>query len=355
MLIALPVPAVQAAREAARRMQCSNHFKQIGLAIHNFHDTNTALPPIIIHTGRPTIKMFILPFIEQAGLHNIATRDKLYGLAQIRQDHDNAPGIFAWWNDMTSLDEKRQFGSISVYKCPSSSGTTMGFKWLDAAGEAVTGCGPLSDYAVPIVRNQEDGSMEPTFRRSGPAYTDFTNGGWDPGFVGPFKTTINTYIGAVNDQVATGQSVSRWELRHEMSYWQDGTSNQLIFTEKHVPTWTDRETSQPAHQWNGGWLFSANTANTRNNIGRLIGLDLRSTPPELNPLQIARDPNEPVTDAGGVGGMNAAPEYQLGSAHAGVINALIGDGSVRGISKQTATLLLWQLSCVADGVAVTLP
>src|SRR5688572_19502574 len=45
ILVALLLPAVQAAREAGRRTQCLNHLKQVGLAMHNYHDTRRAFPP----------------------------------------------------------------------------------------------------------------------------------------------------------------------------------------------------------------------------------------------------------------------------------------------------------------------
>src|SRR5687767_11397018 len=73
ILVALLLPAVQAAREAARRSQCQNHLKQLALACHNYESTYNELPPASakldpkLDTIRPDwgYLVFILPFIER--------------------------------------------------------------------------------------------------------------------------------------------------------------------------------------------------------------------------------------------------------------------------------------------------
>jgi uncharacterized Fe-S cluster protein YjdI len=74
ILVALLLPAVQAAREAARRMQCSNNLKQVALAMHNYHDTYKAFPPAYtvdadgnkLHSWRT----LLLPYLDQAPLYD---------------------------------------------------------------------------------------------------------------------------------------------------------------------------------------------------------------------------------------------------------------------------------------------
>lgn len=80
VLIALLLPAVQQAREAARSSQCKNNLKQIGLAFHNYHDTHNCFPPGHVakipnnltssERGLWAWGTFILPFVDQAGLYS---------------------------------------------------------------------------------------------------------------------------------------------------------------------------------------------------------------------------------------------------------------------------------------------
>ena len=80
ILIALLLPAVQQAREAARRSQCKNNLKQIGLALHDYHDTHRAFPPGFVKQDTATDDSkdgygmwawgaFLLPYMDQAGLY----------------------------------------------------------------------------------------------------------------------------------------------------------------------------------------------------------------------------------------------------------------------------------------------
>ncbi|RCS42058.1 DUF1559 domain-containing protein [Bremerella cremea] len=69
VLISLLLPAVQQAREAARRMQCSNNMKQIGLGLHNYHDTHKVFPPGWFNRGHLWSGR-ILPYIEQKNLYD---------------------------------------------------------------------------------------------------------------------------------------------------------------------------------------------------------------------------------------------------------------------------------------------
>jgi prepilin-type N-terminal cleavage/methylation domain-containing protein/prepilin-type processing-associated H-X9-DG protein len=83
VLIALLLPAVQAAREAARRAQCVNNLKQLGLAVQNYHDVHGGLPPTAlassaIFTPDFSMKARLLPFLEQTPAYNALNNSLLY-------------------------------------------------------------------------------------------------------------------------------------------------------------------------------------------------------------------------------------------------------------------------------------
>jgi len=102
ILMSLMLPAVQQAREAARRSQCVNNLKQIGLAMHNYHDAHSVLPPGNRSTLYGTWGLSLLPYLEMTALYN--TWD--FNQGAVGRTYTTAPN--------TTVSQTR----ISAYTCP---------------------------------------------------------------------------------------------------------------------------------------------------------------------------------------------------------------------------------------------
>jgi len=117
ILIALLLPAVQQAREAARRSQCKNNLKQMGLALHNYNDTHGCFPMGCMYkvfatteaggsSNRATWLVYLLPFLEQATIYQKINFDTNYVS-----------------NNLNSWDPNNVRGmDISFFRCPSDPG-----------------------------------------------------------------------------------------------------------------------------------------------------------------------------------------------------------------------------------------
>ncbi len=113
VLIALLLPAVQAAREAARRAQCVNNLKQIGLAMHNYHDQQGTLPPGVKGCCWGTWLVFVLPYIEQGNMFNAwnaVGNDRYEGMGI------QPSGMFRYAGAANTTVTYRR---VSSYYCPS--------------------------------------------------------------------------------------------------------------------------------------------------------------------------------------------------------------------------------------------
>jgi prepilin-type N-terminal cleavage/methylation domain-containing protein len=141
ILVALLLPAVQAAREAARRIQCTNNLKQIGIALHNYHDTHKNFPPgrlriLVDGQGRCfSAYAHLLPFLEANNLFqqinfNFNPEDAVNAVA-LEQ-------TIPYFLCPSDRNQKLQ-GNSAVHNYPLSTGTTYPVSPRNPGGVAVTG------------------------------------------------------------------------------------------------------------------------------------------------------------------------------------------------------------------------
>jgi hypothetical protein len=337
---------------------CTNHLKQIGLGVHNFHDTRNGLPPIGLgsrkwdEAQRITIWGLIFPFVEQqplfdfistpnsaigststmaAGTVNAAGTDtKASGHGGIHANFGNQ-----WFSDIGEIQQK-SFGSISIYKCPTRrSGIsiyTRGTTGNDVANSADRN-GPLGDYAAVVCSNHTNTQWWTQI------YDPITHGN---NINGPFRVA----------NVILGYDIKSWEPRDSMAWWQDGTSNQIIVGEKHVPL-GKAGGEEPANRsgessylcFGGGW----------SSMGGIRPIVLSRNTAGVDDIAAIRRPQEFADATSDIIFLDSNRALSFGSWHAGICNFLLGDGSVRAISITTPTEILGAIAIVNDGKAVTIP
>jgi prepilin-type N-terminal cleavage/methylation domain-containing protein/prepilin-type processing-associated H-X9-DG protein len=307
VLVALLLPAVQSAREAARRMQCTNNLKQMGLAIHNFHDTRRELPtlghgwwwhanyasgmsangtPIYVNTGGTLVDTKfigmgwgyqILPFMEQQAIYDAASAATNYEKSVVAIS-----------------------SAVPIHFCP----TRRGVKLLPQNPEWYT-----EPVAYPL------GSV-PSYPHCPTDYAACCLE--DNGRPGALVRVRNPADITHNDGEISGTNFASIV---------DGLSNTLLIAEKRLN------------------VALINQYQTDDNEGYTAGFDHdtvrygdRNFPP-MRDIKI----------------VNSDGAQRFGASHPGGFNALMGDGSVRVIQYTVNNLMFEYICHREDGNAVQLP
>ncbi len=325
VLIGLLLPAVQKVREAANRMACASHLKQLGAALHNYHGTYQCFPPGIVADPTGDIQdangsgfIYLLPFLEQEHLRNLWT-----------------PGV-AWY-------ERPNFQAVTtpvpLYFCPSNRTTGQ----IDLQFLVPFAGRPLPNPAACdyLFSKGTNAAVCPVTQVPGPAR-------------GVFDVNTRTRLADITDGTshtfAIGEGTGnhpRYRIRH---YYPDTTVARDLFPGQ--PQLIDQS-----------WSAGATSTRKLRSTGFLHGSSLGITAvrggfqpvwdePMNRPLVLpAMDYGAGCTNQGMEAGKYATISG-FRSLHPGGCNFLFGDGSVRFVSETVAPATYRALSTMAGGEIV---
>ncbi|MEQ8848267.1 DUF1559 domain-containing protein [Botrimarina sp.] len=328
ILVAMLLPAVQSAREAARRTQCVNQLKQMGLACLNLYDTYEVFPSG--GTRRyPTLENYsengsangpkrqglgwafqILPFLEENAVHGLATQ--------------------------ADLDQV----SVGMYFCPSRRGPTR-----NLAGGATNF---RMDYCAvtpgpPPLALDQSGYYTGLARYVYYGYT--TNQDEPRRATGPFDGVIVRtpydimHVGGLDPNPSDNVAVRDWSLTR-VAQITDGTSKTILLAEKRL---------EPQHYESSEYIWY-------DDRGWTDGWDpdtIRSTMYPVGPDSSEEEAQADYPDEDP--GLGQRIAFCLGSAHPGGVNTAFADGSVRAVGFDTDRQLLNLLAHKSDGEVVDVP
>ncbi|MGD9853877.1 MAG: DUF1559 domain-containing protein [Planctomycetaceae bacterium] len=310
ILIALLLPAVQQAREAARRTQCKNHLKQIGLAVHNYVDVYLAFPPsacinpqitVTGNNGSWGVHGRILPYLEQGNL---------YDHVDLTIAWDFQPMIsglkipaYACPSDPKS-DEVRDPGGGKPFLYSTNYGFNFGTWFVYDPLSGRGGDGMFFPNAKLSFAQAADGTSNTLLVSEVKAWQPYRRNG------GPNSTTVPTAIADAEAEVATGGEFKN--TGH--TEWPDGRVHHHGFTTTLVP-------NTVVHCTNAGTTYDC----------------------DYNSWQEGRN------------GIAGSPTYAIitsRSHHTGIVQSALADGSARSISENI-DLTIWRALGTRAGGEVT--
>ncbi|HZZ26564.1 MAG TPA: DUF1559 domain-containing protein [Pirellulales bacterium] len=353
ILIALLLPAVQAAREAARRSQCTNNLKQIGLGLHNFHDADKHFPPGVngrdqkstdpskagpsTYNGDATFGWgaFILPFVEEKSIYEALTSASATYTKSGTDGSTPDPKMLNY--DWQNFDRSKNAGSpVDMYRRDSGASGVYASTVLDAPNVYQCPSDGGMGQTNQMMNNLYD-SMDPAARPYGKdiaaksnyvgvagnrgAYAEDTLSGTG---TAPFAYTWDTMLPPVSTDT---MGVFYYNSKTKIKDITDGTSKTLMLGERDSSYFSNYTKpcgtrGRMASLWAGPTeeryvpQYLANVGDNTDNGGAYL----------INSVI-------PSTTAGSCGGASKQTEYAIGSLHIGGANVAFADASVHFISE----------------------